>query len=362
MVSFNLLAAQVLFGVAALMWLRLVVTDRRALDLPAFAWPLAAYLRGLTSRARSSRSIRSPASIDLKQLVLFLMVPMVMRLARGERAMPRSTSSSPSAPPRRCSAWSSTRCSATTTSGNRPARLALALHDVLGRHHAGALRGRRPPALLPRTDRLASRRRAGPGSSRWTVTQTRNAWIGAALGIAVPARRQTPQAVVGWCRFVGPWCSSSPRRRRSRRGVSRSSTRTTRRIATVCRCSRWAPTWCATIRGSASAPKWSGDVYGHYLQPESRAYLQPASAQRADANCRRTRAAGPGRLAALRRRGRWSGLSRQLRRGPGAAHSPAQVSRRWSRWLAAGLFEYNFGDSEFLMLFLGLITLPFAAA
>jgi O-antigen ligase len=30
--------------------------------------------------------------------------------------------------------------------------------------------------------------------------------------------------------------------------------------------------------------------------------------------------------------------------------------------LIAGLFEYNFGDSEFLMLFLVLITLPFAAA
>jgi hypothetical protein len=30
--------------------------------------------------------------------------------------------------------------------------------------------------------------------------------------------------------------------------------------------------------------------------------------------------------------------------------------------LVAGLFEYNFGDSEFLMLFLGLITLPWAAA
>lgn len=30
--------------------------------------------------------------------------------------------------------------------------------------------------------------------------------------------------------------------------------------------------------------------------------------------------------------------------------------------LAAGLFEYNFGDSEFLMMFLVLITLPFAAA
>ena len=29
--------------------------------------------------------------------------------------------------------------------------------------------------------------------------------------------------------------------------------------------------------------------------------------------------------------------------------------------LAGGLFEYNFGDSEFLMLFLVLITLPHAA-
>jgi O-antigen ligase len=29
--------------------------------------------------------------------------------------------------------------------------------------------------------------------------------------------------------------------------------------------------------------------------------------------------------------------------------------------LAAGLFEYNFGDSEFLMLFLVIVTLPFAA-
>jgi hypothetical protein len=30
--------------------------------------------------------------------------------------------------------------------------------------------------------------------------------------------------------------------------------------------------------------------------------------------------------------------------------------------LAAGMFEYNFGDSEFLMLFLVLVTLPYAAS
>ena len=40
---------------------------------------------------------------------------------------------------------------------------------------------------------------------------------------------------------------------------------------------------------------------------------------------------------------------------------PAAALAVLSAMLAAGLFEYNFGDSEFLMLFLVLITLPFAA-
>ena len=40
---------------------------------------------------------------------------------------------------------------------------------------------------------------------------------------------------------------------------------------------------------------------------------------------------------------------------------PATALAVLSAMLAAGLFEYNFGDSEFLMLFLVLITLPFAA-
>ena len=40
---------------------------------------------------------------------------------------------------------------------------------------------------------------------------------------------------------------------------------------------------------------------------------------------------------------------------------PATAIAALAAMLAAGLFEYNFGDSEFLMLFLVLITLPFAA-
>ena len=60
------------------------------------------------------------------------------------------------------------------------------------------------------------------------------------------------------------------------------------------------------------------------------------------------------------------GLFRLFRR----SHSPPDTGRVMAAaalgavaaMLAAGLFEYNFGDSEFLMLFLVLITLPFAAA
>ncbi|HEY7473386.1 MAG TPA: O-antigen ligase family protein, partial [Vicinamibacterales bacterium] len=54
-------------------------------------------------------------------------------------------------------------------------------------------------------------------------------------------------------------------------------------------------------------------------------------------------------------------LVRQLRQGPAKSVAAAGLAAVIGM-LAAGLFEYNFGDSEFLMLFLGLITLPYAAA
>ena len=55
----------------------------------------------------------------------------------------------------------------------------------------------------------------------------------------------------------------------------------------------------------------------------------------------------------------WS-LFRQLRRGPAIPVAGAGAAALVAM-VVAGLFEYNFGDSEFLILFLGLITLPYAA-
>ena len=53
-------------------------------------------------------------------------------------------------------------------------------------------------------------------------------------------------------------------------------------------------------------------------------------------------------------------LSRQFRSGQGRVLAAGGIAAVVAM-LAAGMFEYNFGDSEFLMLFLVLITLPFAA-
>ena len=53
-------------------------------------------------------------------------------------------------------------------------------------------------------------------------------------------------------------------------------------------------------------------------------------------------------------------LLKRLRRSA-APFLPAAALAAVVGMLAAGLFEYNFGDSEFLMLFLVLVTLPYAA-
>jgi hypothetical protein len=53
-------------------------------------------------------------------------------------------------------------------------------------------------------------------------------------------------------------------------------------------------------------------------------------------------------------------LAPLMKRGRHRALTAAALSTV-AAMLAAGMFEYNYGDSEFLMVFLVLVTLPFAA-
>ena len=93
---------------------------------------------------------------------------------------------------------------------------------------------------------------------------------------------------------------------------------------------------------------------------DGRQPAQPAPPQRArcrsrpSVGCRRSRS-GCGSSA------RWCATS-----CGGAEHLGARARHAGARacvvaMMAAGMFEYNFGDSEFLMLFLVLVTLPYAA-
>jgi putative inorganic carbon (HCO3(-)) transporter len=82
--QFSIAVAQTLLAVALLCWLALVLLRRERIDVPRLFWPLLAYA-GLTlvSAAFSSQPLVS--LINCKQLVLFAIVPLVYRFVSGPR-------------------------------------------------------------------------------------------------------------------------------------------------------------------------------------------------------------------------------------------------------------------------------------
>ena len=82
--QFSIAAANVFLALSLLVWLFLAITSRR-LDVPRFFYPLAAYA-ALTLVSAAFSDDPNASFVDSKQLVLFLVVPMVYELARGSKA------------------------------------------------------------------------------------------------------------------------------------------------------------------------------------------------------------------------------------------------------------------------------------
>ena len=83
--QFSIAIAQILLAVAFVCWVALIVVDRESIEIPSFAWPLLAYAAiTLISAAFSPDLHRS--LMACKQIVLFLLVPLVYRFARGSQA------------------------------------------------------------------------------------------------------------------------------------------------------------------------------------------------------------------------------------------------------------------------------------
>jgi len=86
LVQFNLIAGQgVFFTAAAIVWLVVAVQEGRRPDAPPFFLPLLVYA-GLTLVSAAVSGSAWEGFVDSKQLLMFLMVPIVTRFTRGDRA------------------------------------------------------------------------------------------------------------------------------------------------------------------------------------------------------------------------------------------------------------------------------------
>ena len=84
-VQFSIAAAQILLAFALLCWLVLLLVRRERFEAPHFFWPLLAYA-GVTLLSAALSSDPRTSLIDCKQLSLFLLVPVAYRFVSRSRA------------------------------------------------------------------------------------------------------------------------------------------------------------------------------------------------------------------------------------------------------------------------------------
>jgi O-antigen ligase len=82
--QFSIAIAQILLTIAVVCYLALLAARRERFEAPPFFWPLTAYAAMTLVSALFSIDPRA-SLIDSKQLVLFLIVPVAYRFARGDR-------------------------------------------------------------------------------------------------------------------------------------------------------------------------------------------------------------------------------------------------------------------------------------
>lgn len=351
----SIFVSQTLFGLAAVTWLVVLVLERRRPEVPVWFLPLIAYA-GATL-ASAALSIDPAASLtDSKQLVLLLIVPIVARFARGARAM--------------------TALDAIIAIGAASAVLGVVQYNVfgyddLGERPSGPLghymtySGVLMLVVTAAVARLVFHRKewiwpaiALPALLvALAVTQARNAWIGTVLAVSTVLALQRPRLVllVPVAAVILIAVAPSGIRDRAYSIVDMNDPTVRDRFAML-------QVGAAIVRDHPMFGVGPGMVEGVY-----RDYRPPEGVNEVNQHLHNV----PVHIAAERglvALGIWLWfvvvamftLFVQARRGPERALAAAGLAAMVAM-LSAGLFEYNFGDSEFLMLLLGLISLPFAS-
>lgn len=353
--QFSIAVAQILLTLASALCIILVIRDRERIEVPRMFWPLAVY--AAVTLVAAVFSIAPDVSLwDSKQLLLFVVVPLAYRLFRGGRSF--------------------TAVDVVITVG--------ALHAAYGVIQYGILNydnlGQRVRGLLGLymtysgvimlvactvVARLIFRKqdRTWPAAVlpallvALALTMSRNAWVGACAGIGLLFLLRDFR-LVGLLPVVAALFlafAPAPLANRLYSTFSLSDPTNRDRVAMI-------KSGLHIIRDhpvTGVGPDAVRLVYPHYRDPKAEKQLNSHLH-----NVPLQIAAERGLPALMI----WLWFVFVLMQDFAKKMQSSAV--RWMytaglagvvAMLAAGMFEYNFGDSEFLMLFLLLVTLPYAA-
>jgi len=354
---------EILFGIAAILWLVIVIREKQWPVVPAFFWPLLALAAWtLVSTAFSPDIVHSLG--EDKQMVLFLVVPITMRLARRERA--------------------TSVANVIVAVGALSAFIGIVQFAALGYDNLN----NRPPGMLGHymtysgvlmlvvcvaTARTVFRGRewiwpavAVPALLvALVMSQSRNAWAGAALAICTLLILKNWRWLIAVPVTAVVVLAFAPDSIRERAMSSFDPNDSTRR-------DRFAMIESGKLMIAdhpllGVGPNMVPDAYlKKYKTPEAVDPPDNPGSTRAHLHNVPVQLAAERGLPALFA---WLAfvviairdLYGYMRRGTVTALAASGLAAMVAM-LTAGLFEHNFGDSEFLILFLGIITLPFAAA
>lgn len=351
----SIAVAQALLAITAVLWVTLVIARRERVQFPTWFLPLALY--GAATLVAAALSLDPATSFaDSKQLLLFLIVPAVCRLARGPRALTVTT--------------------VIISVGAASAIVGIVQYgileyDTLGRRPQGTLTHYMTySGLLMLVSSLAAARLLfHPRDRTWpalvmpallvalALTFTRGAMVGTCVGIGLLLVLKDLRLLAALPVVAALLFGLAPSRITDR--VYSTFDLQDPTIRDRLAMARTGGRMIGDYPLTGVGPDVVKDVYPDYRDPDAVEAVNPHLH-----NVPMHIAAERG-LPAL---AIWVwfivAVARQQVRGlkTSAYRSlPAGGLAAMASMLAAGMFEYNFGDSEFLMLLLVLIALPHAA-
>jgi O-antigen ligase len=366
LLPFSIFASELLLTITGVLWLKLVVRGHEKFEVPGMFWPLAAYAGATLVASLFSVDPRT-SFIDCKQLLLFSIIPIGYRLLPGRRAL--------------------TVIDVIITVGGISAvigvvQFGILEFDSLGQRPRGLLgmymtySGQlmliaciaAARVLFRKDDRLWTALVMPALIAALAATLSRNAWVGACVGIGLlfiirdfRLFALLPVALAAFIAFAPSqmtdrlYSSFRVKHLRHDTASTEASLLSNRdRLAMI-------RTGFKIIKDdpmTGVGPDMVIKVYAGYRDPNAvqqlNSHLHNVPLQIAAERGLPALAIWIWFIVMLIR----DFAKNRMKADPSLAYGALAVT---VAMLAAGMFEYNFGDSEFLMLFLVLVTLPYAA-